>query len=341
MIGIRADANETIATGHVMRCIAIAQQFEKMKQEYIFITADMFTSDFLFERGYKSICLDSNWKDKDSELDKMIECIRSYNISKLIIDSYEVTKFYLDILIKYTKTVYIDDLYKFEYSVNILINYSPNVNCKKYNYCKKRNILTLLGNEFTPLREEFRNSSITIQDNVTDVLITTGGSDNLCVVEKILKRILEMKNFVGIKYHIIVGGFYSNIEELESIAEHNETIILYQYVKNMAEIMRKCDVAISAGGTTLAELCACGLPTICFSMADNQLEGIEIYSNRKIMISIGDIRENTDKSVDSILKNLEKLANNKELRECLSRNGKNCIDGNGARRISEAVIHIK
>ena len=33
-------------------------------------------------------------------------------------------------------------------------------------------------------------------------------------------------------------------------------------IKNMAEIMLNNDLAISAGGNTLYELCVCGIPTI-------------------------------------------------------------------------------
>ena len=41
-IGIRVDANEIVATGHVMRCLAIAEELRKIGQELLFISADDF-----------------------------------------------------------------------------------------------------------------------------------------------------------------------------------------------------------------------------------------------------------------------------------------------------------
>lgn len=340
MIGIRTDANEIIATGHVMRCIAIAQQLEKLNQEFIFIASDSYTTNFIVGKGYECICINTKWNDKDNEIDKIKECIINNNISKLIIDSYEVTKLYLESLKEYTKVIYIDDLYKFEYPVDVLINYGLNVDTKKYNYQSNRNISFLLGRKYTPLRMEFQNQAIKIRQNVTDVLITTGGSDNLCVVEKIIKRIIDTKEYNSIRFHIVVGRFFRNIEMLDVLAENNKKIILHKNVQNMSKLMKKCDVAISAGGTTLAELCACGLPTICFAIADNQLSGIEIYGNEEIMISIGDIRDNIDESINNIFIALERLMKNKQMREKIVSKGKAFIDGNGARRIAEKVINL-
>ncbi len=339
MIGIRADANETIATGHVMRCIAIAQQLKQLKQEFVFITADQFTTNFLSEKGYKSICLNTSWNEKDSEIDLIIKCIKDNNIKKLIVDSYEVTKLYLSNLKKHTKVIYIDDLYKFDYPVDMLINYALNIDENRYKYLNKE-VLLLLGSGYTPLREEFQDSKIEIKDIVSNVLITTGGSDNLRIIEKIVKEIINKEIYSEMKFHIIVGAFFYNLEELKTLAKKNKNIVLYQHVTNMAEIMKVCDVAISAGGTTLAELSACGLPTICFAVADNQLDGMQMYANREIMITVGDIRKNIDQSINHILELLVKLMKNKELREKLYEKEKECIDGNGARRIAEKVVDL-
>ncbi|MFA9376900.1 MAG: UDP-2,4-diacetamido-2,4,6-trideoxy-beta-L-altropyranose hydrolase [Lachnotalea sp.] len=339
MIGIRADANEIIATGHVMRCIAIAQQLKQLKQEFVFIVADQFTTKFLSKRGYNSICLNTSWENKDSEIEVIVKCIKDNAIEKLIVDSYQVTRFYLENLQKHTKVIYIDDLNKFEYPVDMLINYALIVDGNKYKYLNK-NVLQLLGGEYTPLREEFQNNKIKIKNSVLNVLITTGGSDHLCIIEKLVKKIIDAKIYRNIKFHIVVGAFFYNVKELEELTEKNKNIILYQHITNMAEIMVLCDVAISAGGTTLAELSSCGLPTICFAVADNQLDGVQMYANREIMISVGDIRKNIVQSINEILEWLAKLMKDKALREKLSQKEKECIDGNGAKRIAEKVVDL-
>ena len=40
MIGFRVDANEQIATGHLMRCMAIAKGFQRRGEDVVFFLAE-------------------------------------------------------------------------------------------------------------------------------------------------------------------------------------------------------------------------------------------------------------------------------------------------------------
>ena len=71
--------------------------------------------------------------------------------------------------------------------------------------------------------------------------------------------------------------------------------------------MKKVDVAISAGGTTLYELCACGTPTISYSFADNQLNNVKQFDEDGIIPYAGDVRYE-DISL-SIRNNIKKMMN--------------------------------
>jgi len=336
MIGIRADANEIIATGHIMRCIAIARQLEKLKEQVVFITADDFATNLLQQRGYQSICLHTKWNKKDEETNRLIQCIHENKIEKLIIDSYEVTKTYLENIKKHTKVIYLDDIYKFEYPVDALINYSIGVDEKRYNYLGEQ-ALKLLGSTYTPLREEFEGEGIERKEKVSDILITTGGSDNLFIIEKIIKRVSGAECFKDLSFHVVIGAFFQNKRELISLAQKESNIVLHQNVTNMAEIMKVCDIAISAGGTTLAELSSLGIPTISFAVADNQLDGINAYEAKALMPTVGDVRSNIDQAVEDILEWLKKLVEEKELRENIAQSEMKFIDGKGAARIAKAL----
>ena len=57
MIFIRADANETIGTGHIMRCLAIAEKIRALCQDVTFIVADNRSRPMIENRGFKTICL--------------------------------------------------------------------------------------------------------------------------------------------------------------------------------------------------------------------------------------------------------------------------------------------
>ena len=59
--------------------------------------------------------------------------------------------------------------------------------------------------------------------------------------------------------------------QLKEMEHQYPPIKIHKNITNMSDYMRGCEMAVSAGGTTLFELCACGIPTVCFSFAENQM----------------------------------------------------------------------
>lgn len=173
MIGIRADANKIIASGHVMRCITIAKQIVKAGGEVTFFTADK-ESEALYRdfkaglEGAEIVILDSDWQDMEGELPLLKKEIHDRNINILLIDSYKVTKHYFSELSEVCRTAYMDDLGKEAYKTDLLINYSGYYEHIGYEelYGKpeqddKRRTKLLLGLEYAPLREQFYEESET------------------------------------------------------------------------------------------------------------------------------------------------------------------------------------
>ena len=64
----------------------------------------------------------------------------------------------------------------------------------------------------------------------------------------------------------------------------------YPRVEKVAELLLGCDLAISAAGTTLYELCAAGVPTLAFSMSDNQELFAKQMAAAGAVTYLGDIR---------------------------------------------------
>ena len=339
MIGIRADANECIATGHIVRCMSIAAQLIKQGEQVIFILADLYAVELLERNGYEYVCLNIDWKEKEKELDAMSKVIKDWNISILLLDSYQVTLQYMNDLKKLVKIAYIDDLRAFEYTSDIIINYALNADNQWYDYARKNGTDMLLGAEYVPLRDEFRGKRLTIRRAVQDVLITTGGTDSLHVCNAIASRMMQEKMFLDMKLHIVVGPFFEAVEELNQLASIYENIVLHKKVTRISDIMLGCDIAISAGGSTLNELCALGIPTICFAIADNQVPGVEVYQTKQLMVSVGDIRKNKG-YIDQIILCVEKMCQDIDIRIGFSERQKQVIDGKGVERIAQRLMRL-
>ena len=105
----------------------------------------------------------------------------------------------------------------------------------------------------------------------------------------------------------------------------------------MSELMCDCDVAVTAGGSTMYELCACGVPSICFSWADNQIPGVSVFTNNGLMIGAGDIREGSNKCITAVIEGLKMYCGDYEMRARCGNKLKGVVDGDGVRRICEMM----
>ncbi len=338
MILIRADANEQIGTGHVMRCLSIARAFANKGEEVKFITADHRGDGLVKNGGFDSVCLDSEWTDMNGEIDQLIGMIKRENPSLLIIDSYYVTEKYLSSISNVVRTVYMDDLNSACWNVDVLINY--NIFSSVFDYAKYNGTRTrlLLSPKYAPLRVEFINCPGHGIKDVTDILISAGGSDPERITERIIRNVCS--KYSHITFHFIVGALNPRLDEIKKLAEARSNVVLHINEQRMSDLMKNCDIAISAAGTTLYELCACGIPTITYTLADNQLVAAEQFAKQGIMLSAGDCRgdEGFIKRLESLL---DRLVNDHGMSADLSSRMQELVDGNGAERIVEALLSGK
>lgn len=195
-IGIRTDANQTIGMGHLMRCMSIARQLKKLGQRVIFLVSGKEAETFVCQNGF----------------------------SCLLVDSYEIAFHYMQELKKRCKTVYLDDLGRFEYPVSLCINYTYGLEQGGLESlgerAKERNAgqqsqdsgKHMFGIRYAPLREEFSGPGIFIRDKVENIYITTGGADPYHMLVSIVKGISFLQT---VKKHVVAGKFYQDMGILE------------------------------------------------------------------------------------------------------------------------------
>ena len=338
---IRADANNSIATGHIMRCISIAQAAIKEGNEVKFVVADLDAEVLLEKYDMSYICLHTTWNDMDGEIGEISEVIHDEKPDCVLVDSYYVTEKYLSKLRSLCKVAYIDDLNMFTYPVDIVINYGAFAD--KFDYEKQYRKLGmdtkfLLGCQYVPLRSQFQNVDYQIKENVTDVLITTGGTDNYNIAGKLATALLSSMKLRNIRFHIVVGAYNKNKNNLEELQRTNDNLVLHYNVAEMAKLMTSCDIAISAGGTTLYELCACGIPTIAVLFADNQLDNVVRLEQEGLLVYAGDVRRDIDSVLEKIVRLVENMMVDCIMRELLSERMKNKGVSNGTNRIVEKLL---
>lgn len=327
---IYANGSSTIGLGHIMRTLTIAKELKKkgILVEYITDRSDKNAVKLVKDSGFNIIhvanILDYLFSFKSLIYDLAI--IDDYNI-----EEHDINKFY-NIA---GKIVYIDDLVKFkEYNMDLLINTSIEALNIEYKGKTKK----LLGPKYALLRDEFKQIKYKLpKPNVERIMITLGGGDENNFTKYILDLLLN--NYNDIEYEVVLGNSYKYKDfMIQNYKDKN--INFHINTNNMAEIMLNCDLAISAGGNTLYELCACGTPTIAAIIADNQIKFVQGVSRETEIDYLDLIDKDLLIEKYNFINIVEKNIENYSHRIKTSKQMLSLVDGQGSKRIVDEIMKL-
>ncbi len=342
---IRADGNAKIGAGHLMRCITIAEAISE-KEQVFFLCADSESAALAKQKGFYALVLETDYHNMETELPflrKTFDYLLQNNEQRMdtpviLVDSYFVTDYYLRALSQYGTVVLLDDLAKDAFPVNTVINYNAFATKAQYTKLYKgRNTECYIGCDYVPLRTQFMRRDYTPRNQVCDVLITTGGSDKDNIAAQILQQIYEEP----IRYHVISGKFNPNHKALEQLKNSKKNIFIHYDISDMASTMESCDLAITAGGTTIYELAVVGVPFICFSYAENQEKLTELIGKQELGKYAGKFHVEPRKTLEKIQYFCNELINDFDLRTDYSQKTTKMVDGFGADRIARILKEKK
>lgn len=349
MFIIRADGNSVIGMGHVMRCLSIADAMKQQGVNPVFVTACEECIPMIDQRGFQARLLTTDYRDMTSELPQLADILAEEKVGikkhVILVDSYQVSEAYYQELKKFAMVACLEDMGQ-PYPVDLLINYNIYGEKLASSYeADRRNKpdRLLLGPSYMPLRKEFlEDISYTIKDRVTDVMITTGGSDPCFAARAFTDAFLVNQTLqnANIRYHIISGPFNSHASDLKKLYGENVNVVIHDNVKSMKEVMRQCDVVLTATGSTIYEVSALGIPMLVFYFADNQRQGAEEINKKTNVINCGDFSKEPEQVVDKAVQTMLHCVQEKNYRELLSQEEKQLVDGKGACRIAKALLGL-
>lgn len=336
MILFRADGNPQIGTGHIMRCLSLADALREQGKEVAFAIAEPYFQPLIQGRGYPCTVLATVYDRMEEELPVFLQLLEENQPELVILDSYFVTPKYMEAIKNTAPLLYIDDLNLFDYPADIVVNYNLYGTEMPYPWNKKY----LLGPKYAPLRKEFQGLERRIlKEQAENVLISTGGTDQYHVALRCVEYLRERPPCENMAFHFVIGAMNQDVIELQRITEELPFITLHRQVTDMCSLMLQCDLAISAAGTTLYELCACGLPTVTYILADNQIQGAQAFQRAGLMPCVGDIRQDTY-FVEHLIETLNMLAGDLALRQCISEQIQRTVDGKGSKRLANVLQSI-
>ena len=258
-----------------------------------------------------------------------------------VVDSYFVTGAFLGELKKYMKTAC---FYAAEEKVpaDCLINYNVNYNSGFYReHYNGGSTKLLLGSRYIPLRQEFSEKcNYKGAKQARAVLALTGGSDGQDFIRRFIRCIPQINGFQEMEFTCVIGSYSPYYEAALQECRFmglNQVHIL-KHTPAVAELMKKQDLIISAGGTTVYELCALGIPTVLYSVAPNQVMEAAYLQQKGILPYAGDCAKKG--FWENLVWQINRMAGDLSLRRKVSRRMSGLADGKGADRIASELLSL-
>ena len=258
----RCDASITIGSGHVMRCLTLADYLRERGWECVFATTPetLQAVSFLRDSGYR-----------------VISPQQAYDCDVVIIDHYGLdskTEAFFKSFAK--RIIVIDDLADRTHHCDVLIDQTFGREVTDYKNLVPAEALILTGTEYALLRPQFlrhRHSSLqrreALQGHVDRVIVMLGSIDPPNVSSLVLQGLAEAKASVVVD--VVTGSGNPHLASLtQQIKTMGDNMHLHVDVVDMAGLMSQADLAIGAGGTSSWERACLGLPTLLIEIADNQ-----------------------------------------------------------------------
>ena len=359
---IRADASVQIGTGHIMRCLTLADELRGRGAEAIFVCREFDGNlcGYIEEKGYvvhrlpvsnerkhtiegspkHAAWLGTDWQ---TDAEQIKEIIKDFNTSPdwLVVDHYALDERWEGYLRPYCKKIMvIDDLADRVHDCDLLLdqNFYENLETRYDDlvppHCKK-----LLGPKYALLRPEFREARKNLRKrdgNIKRIMIFFGGSDPSNETAKALEAI-RMLNRPDIAVDVVVGSANPNKDKINELCASMANIVYHCQVSNMAQLMADADLFIGGGGSTTWERCCLGIPSLITTIAKNQEKTVSDMAESGYLLFLG---RSEEVSIDSLYHALEIAIQSSWLLISFGRKTQSLVDGKGAKRLAQEILPL-
>lgn len=348
LVIFRVDASLAIGTGHVMRCLTLAQALKENGVNVEFICRKHkgnLISKIRIKgfRVYELEVLDevdhelahSHWlgATQRQDADDCVDILKTKNTSWLIVDHYSLDEQWQKRLDPYyEKLMVIDDLADRKHHCNILLDQNFGRSYNNYKNLVLKSVKLFMGSKYALLRPEFekyRQYSLNRRkdEKLKRLLVSLGGVDLDNITGKVIERLQNSNLPKSVEIIIVMGAMSPHLKNVINSANN----LPYKSevkvdIDNMAELMANSDIAIGASGSSTWERCCLGLPTLQLVTANNQ-EFIASKLNKINAIKLVEI--------DKVIENLE---NFQYWIKSTGVSASKVTNGNGVKRIMEYLV---
>lgn len=365
----RTDASIQIGTGHVMRCLTLADELTRQGDQCQFICREHegHLGELITSKGYKLHLLPSvtsseyplsdiagkahaythkEWLGVPWQVDaaQTLKVLEALAVDWLVVDHYALDKCW-EQQVKNTvgKLMVIDDLADRAHQANLLLdqNVLNTEQEKHYKALVNAECKLLLGPRYSLLGEEYGCLARALPERdgqVARVMIFVGGSDPHHLTERYLEAI-SAAEFDVLAVDVVIGKNHPAPETVAKMVSLRQGTRLYSGLPSLAALMVRADLMLGAGGTTNWERMCLGLNSIVVSVAANQDAINEELAAQELIRFVGQAQ---DVDMERIRSTLGRVLENRQYNRDQSRAMREVTDGSGtaqvARILAEQVL---
>lgn len=344
---LRADATSQAGTGHVMRCLALAQAWQERGGRAVFLShceSEGLKRRILSE-NFDLIPLEQCHPDPfdlryTASILQQLSTKPETRDTWLVADGYHFDAVYQK---KIKETGYpllaIDDYGNLNHCyADVILNQNVSSTPSLYQNCAPGTLL-LLGPQYALIRREFqpwRDQRRAFPDVAHRILVTMGGADpNNLTLEVV--RTLRRLSLPDLEVKVVIGPANPNYDIIQ--AEGARAVSNFQClfsVKDIAELMAWSDLAIIQAGGTLWELLFMGCTIISYATNSFQEEVLKTLDGMHVLKYQG---YSNQIDQQSLLSSIHDLALSPDRRKEIFKLSRDIIDGHGADRVLDYMFH--
>lgn len=339
----RADASSTIGSGHVMRCLTLADELSAAgaNVEFICRSAPGDLTDFVAaSRGHVVHRLPPE-TSPDADAALSAEFIAAGEPPAwLVVDQYELAASWQRQLRPFAQRLMaIDDLADRQHDCDLLLDQNLHDSGTLYDALVPPSCTKLIGPRYALLRREFaaeRAGSTRRNEAVERLLVSFGGSDPTNETFKALSQLHEAHLADDLDIDCVIGASYAERDSLEALTQALPNVRLHVQTTRMARLMAEADLCVGAGGSSVWERCCLGLPTITVAVVEHQVAFCERLDRLGVLDYVGNA---TSEPIDYATA-LRRAISDHEVRHRMSRAGMELVDGRGAERVVSQMLEV-
>ncbi len=331
LLAIRADASRETGTGHIMRSLALAQEWRRRGGRCIFLCSSL--PDGLQQKIEDESCelhRLSHSGGTAKEATETSETLQRLHPRWLLVDGYSFDVAYQRRLKppQYCRIACISDFGPEDFhSPDLVIH--PNIAITGDYDTEGMNPRVLAGPRYVLLRSEIRRTHLrAVTKSAARILISVGGSDPGEVAMSVTETLIEKGVTERAAIRVILGPAYPEEGPMGHMV--NPAVEIVRAPQSMKEHYDWADTAICSPSTTALELAHHGVPSGLIVSAGNQLKVLEAMQDMDVTTYLGDARESVE------LQNLEELLDG-EHRIPRAQRAAELIDGKGPDRLCDEL----